>query len=48
MTATVPVLNRKKQLVGVLSIGDLAVDSGDKMLAGQVLRKVSEPQRLQP
>ena len=42
-----PVLNRKKQLVGVLSIGDLAVDAGNKMLAGEVLRKVSEPERLQ-
>ena len=42
----VPVLNRKKQLVGVLSLGDLAVDSGDKMLVGHVLKKVSEPERL--
>ena len=42
-----PVLNRKKQLVGVLSIGDLAVDTGNQLLAGQVLKKVSQPERLQ-
>ena len=42
-----PVLNRKKQLVGVLSIGDLAVDTGNQLLAGQVLKRVSQPERLQ-
>jgi len=41
-----PVFNRKKQLVGVLSIGDFAVDIGNKLLAGEVLKKVSEPARL--
>lgn len=38
------ILNRLKRLVGVLSIGDVAVDTGDRLLAGQVLRKVSEPE----
>lgn len=37
------ILNRTKRLVGVLSIGDLAVDTGDRQLAGQVLKKVSQP-----
>ena len=39
------ILNRKKQLVGVLSIGDIAVDTGNKKLAGEVLQKVSQPER---
>ena len=38
------VLNRRKQLVGVLSIGDLALDTGDRALAGELLQKVSEPE----
>lgn len=38
------VLNRKKQLVGVLSVGDLAVDTGDRNLAGELLKMVSEPE----
>jgi CBS domain-containing protein len=41
-----PIFNRRKKLVGVLSIGDLAVDTGNKLLAGEVLKKVSEPERL--
>ena len=40
------ILNRKKALMGVLSIGDLAVDSGDNNLAGEVLKRVSEPEPL--
>jgi CBS domain-containing protein len=40
------VLNRKKQLVGVLSIGDLALDTGDRTLAGELLQRVSEPEPL--
>ena len=39
------VLNHEEKLVGVLSIGDLAVDTGNKILAGEVLRKVSEPEK---
>ncbi len=36
-----PVLSRDKQLVGVVSLGDLAVD-GDQQLAGQALEAISE------
>ena len=37
------VLNRDKRLVGILSLGDLAVDTGDEELAGHTLEAVSEP-----
>jgi CBS-domain-containing membrane protein len=38
-----PVLNRNKWLVGVVSLGDLAVGTGDQQLAGDALEQVSEP-----
>lgn len=37
------VLNRKKRLTGIVSIGDLAEKSQDETLSGQVLEKVSQP-----
>jgi len=37
------VLNRDKRMVGILSLGDLAVDTGDEQLAGHTLEAVSEP-----
>ena len=37
------VLNRDKRLVGIVSLGDLAVDTGDEHMAGKVTEKVSEP-----
>jgi CBS domain-containing protein len=37
-----PVLNREKQLVGILSLGDVA-NMGDDRLAGDALEKISEP-----
>jgi len=37
------VLNRSKQLAGVISLGDLAVHTGDTQQAGQTLEGVSEP-----
>jgi CBS domain-containing protein len=37
------VLNRDKRLVGIVSLGDLAVDTGDEELAGSTLEAVSEP-----
>lgn len=37
------VLNRDKRLVGIVSLGDLAVETGDEHLAGQTLEVVSEP-----
>ena len=38
-----PVLNRAKQLVGIVALGDLAVHPGQQPLAGEVLEQVSEP-----
>jgi CBS domain-containing protein len=38
-----PVLNRNKWLVGIVSLGNLAVDTGDRQLVGKVLEQVSEP-----
>jgi CBS domain-containing protein len=37
------VLNRDKRLVGIVSLGDLAVETGNEKLAGETLEKVSEP-----
>jgi CBS domain-containing protein len=37
------VLNRDKRLVGILSLGDLAVECGDRAKAGEILQEVSEP-----
>ena len=39
------VLNRNKRLVGIVSLGDLAVETGDEELAGKTLEEVSEPAR---
>ena len=37
------VLNRDKRLVGIVSLGDLAVKAGDEQLSGEALEQVSEP-----
>jgi CBS domain-containing protein len=37
------ILNRDKRLVGIISLGDLAVDTQDDQLSGEVLERVSEP-----
>jgi len=37
------VLNPAKRLVGIVSLGDLAVEAGDDKLAGETLEQVSEP-----
>lgn len=37
------VLNRDKRLVGIVSLGDLAVETGDEKLAGKTLEQVSMP-----
>jgi CBS domain-containing protein len=37
------VLNRDKRLVGFVSLGDLAVETGDEKLAGRTLEEVSLP-----
>lgn len=38
-----PILNRDKRLVGIVSLGDLALESGDEQLSGETLKEVSEP-----
>lgn len=38
-----PVLNREKRLVGILALGDVAVDGGDGALSARALREVSKP-----
>jgi CBS domain-containing protein len=38
-----PVLNRDKQLIGIVSLGDLAVRTGVENMAGRILERVSEP-----
>jgi len=38
-----PVLNRNKQLVGIVTLGDLAMHPGAQPLAAEVLEQVSEP-----
>jgi CBS-domain-containing membrane protein len=40
-----PVLNRNKRLVGIVSLGDLAVRSGVENMAGRILERISEPMR---
>ena len=37
------VLNRDKRLVGIVSLGDLALETGDEHLAAQTLEHVSRP-----
>lgn len=37
------VLDRIKRLVGIVSLGDIAVRSGSTQLSGQVLEKISQP-----
>jgi CBS domain-containing protein len=39
-----PVLNPDRRLVGIVALGDLAVNT-DKKLAGEILERVSEPSR---
>jgi CBS domain-containing protein len=36
------VLNRDKRLVGIVSLGDLAVDARDEQLAGETLERICE------
>jgi CBS domain-containing protein len=38
-----PVLNRAKRLAGIVSLGDLAVETGNEQLAGEALEGISEP-----
>ena len=38
-----PVLNKSKRLVGIVALGDLAVEAGTGQLAGQALEGISKP-----
>ena len=38
-----PVLSREKHLVGIISLGDLAVHTGQKARLGETLEEVSQP-----
>lgn len=38
-----PVLDRDKRLVGIVALGDLAVETGVEALAGHALEGISEP-----
>jgi CBS domain-containing protein len=38
-----PVLDHTRQLVGIVSLGDLAVEARDQQRAGETLERVSEP-----
>jgi CBS domain-containing protein len=38
-----PVLNRNQELVGIVSLGDVAVKRGNDKLSGEVLEGISEP-----
>lgn len=40
-----PILSRDKDLVGIVSLGDLAVETPDDQLTGQALEDISEPAR---
>jgi CBS-domain-containing membrane protein len=39
-----PVLDRDKRLVGIVSLGDLAIKTGEPKAIGKTLEKVSEPE----
>jgi len=41
------VLNRDKQLVGIVSLGDVVVSTGDTVQAGETLERISEPAETQ-
>jgi CBS domain-containing protein len=38
-----PVLNRDKCLIGIVSLGDIAVHTGDTDMAGETLQEISQP-----
>jgi CBS domain-containing protein len=40
-----PILNRQKKLVGIVSLGDLAVDGNSKEMAGEAITEISQPAR---
>jgi CBS domain-containing protein len=43
-----PVLNRQRRLVGIISIGDIALGTGDTKLVGVSVQAVSTPDAPKP
>jgi len=43
-----PVVNRQRRLVGIISIGDIAVGTGDTKLSGVTVQEVSAPDAPKP
>lgn len=41
----IPIVNRSRELVGIVSLGDIAVDSSNDKLSGDVIEDVSRPAR---
>jgi len=41
----IPIVNRAKELVGIVSLGDIAVDGTNDKLSSQVIEDVSQPAR---
>lgn len=41
----IPILSRSKQLVGIVSLGDLAIDGLDPHASGEVIHDLSDPTR---
>jgi CBS domain-containing protein len=42
-----PILDQNHDLVGIVSLGDLAVDTSNEQLSGEVLEEVSQPAKPQ-
>ena len=42
-----PILNRDKRLVGIVSLGDLAIDTGKEKMVGETLTEISQPSQPQ-
>jgi CBS domain-containing protein len=40
-----PVMDHNRRMVGIVSLGDIAIESGDDELTGNVLEGVSDPNR---
>jgi CBS domain-containing protein len=40
-----PIVDERKHLDGIVSLGDLAVDAGDDKLSGETLERISQPTR---
>jgi CBS domain-containing protein len=38
-----PILNPEKRLIGIVSLGDVAVHSGEKSVVAETIKEVSEP-----